>query len=163
MRKILVTAAVALVSLLVGIGGTLGVTQWLFHAPPAAGNAQAAIRKPEKPVIKPTFFASLADVTVSIPPQPGLPATSYVVFSVKFATNDQAALVAFDEMQPVIKSAIITRLLNETTQSLQSQQSRTELMTGTLSIVNNILNKNLRYNPPNPFTAAYIANLVTQD
>lgn len=163
MRKILGMALVALVSLLIGSGGTFAIMTFLHHGASATAPAIAAKPKPVAPVVKPIYFASLSDVTVSIPPQPGTPATSYVVFSIKFSTTDQGALVAFEEMQPIIKSAIITRLLNETTQSLQSQQTRSELMVSALGIVNGIINKNLSYNPPNPFTAAYIANLVTQD
>jgi len=163
MRKILGMVVVAVVSLLIGSGATFGVMTFLHHGASATSPAVAAKPKPVPVVVKPTYFASLADITVSIPPQPGTPATSYVLFSIKFSTTDQGALVAFDELQPIIKSAIITRLLNETTQSLQSQQTRTELMASALGIVNGILAKNLNYNPPNPFTAAYIANLVTQD
>jgi flagellar basal body-associated protein FliL len=163
MLKILGIFVVAVVSLLIGSGGTFGVMTFLHHGASAAGSAGAPQPRLVAAVIKPTYFASLSDITVSIPPEPETPATSYVLFSIKFSTTDQGALVAFDELQPIIKSAIITRLLNETTQSLQSLQARTELMASALGIVNGILAKSLNYNPPNPFTAAYIANLVTQD
>lgn len=163
MRKILGMVVVAVVSLLIGSGGTFGIMTFLHHGASATAPVVPVKPKPVPVVVKPTLFASLSDITVSIPPQPGAPATSYVLFSIKFSTTDQGALVAFDEMQPIIKSAIITRLLNETTQSLQNQQTRNDLMVSALNIVNGILAKNLSYNPPNPFTAAYIANLVTQD
>jgi flagellar basal body-associated protein FliL len=160
MAKILPIIAAAVVSLLVGISGTFGLMQVLHGAHPAASAAAAV---PPKPVVKTVYYASLSDVTVSVPPEPGQPATSYVLFSAKFATTDQSALLVFDEMQPVIKSSIITRLMNETTQSLQSQQTRNDLMASCLNIVNYVLNKNGGFTPPNPFTAAYIANLVTQE
>lgn len=164
MKKFLPLVLTALIALLAGGGGAFGVMKFMGagHGP-AAASAPAPKVEVKKKEEKKLLFASLSDVTVSVPPQPGTPATSYVNFSVKFSTDQQNALLVFEELQPIIKSAIITRLMNETTQSLQDQRSRVDLTRSCLTIVNTIMSRDGSFSPANPFAAAYITNLVTQD
>lgn len=165
MKKFLPIVVTALIALLVGAGGAFGVMKFMggsaSHGPAVASAApKVDVKKKEE---KKLLFATLADVTVSVPPQPGAAATSYVNFSVKFSTDQQNALLVFEELQPIIKSAIITRLMNETTQSLQDQRSRVDLTRSCLTIVNTVMSRDGSFTPANPFSAAYITNLVTQD
>ncbi len=83
MLKILLIAGAILLALVVGVGGTLGVMQLTHHQPAVAAVAvPVAPLAPPKPVVKPLYFATLSDITVSIPPQAGAAASSYVDFSV---------------------------------------------------------------------------------
>jgi flagellar basal body-associated protein FliL len=159
MVKILLIVLIAILAIAATIGGTLGVTEYLHHASPTVASGAA----PKPPAPKPVYFATLTDVTVSIPPETGAAATSYLEFSVQFASNDQNSLVTFEELQPIIKAAVITLLMNETSQSLQDPQTRVDLTKGCLHIANEVLDRNASYSPPNPFNSAYITNLVVQD
>jgi flagellar basal body-associated protein FliL len=159
MVKALLVVLIVILAIAAGIGGTLGVTDYLHHVTSTVASGQAP--KPHPP--KTIYFATLNDVTVSIPPESGAAATSYVEFSVQLSTFDQNALMTFEELQPIIKSAIITLLMNETSQSLQDPQTRVDLTKGCLHIANDVLDRNASYSPANPFGSAYITNLVVQD
>jgi flagellar basal body-associated protein FliL len=158
MLKALLIVLVALFAVIASVGGTLGAMQYLHHPDSVTPSADSV-----KPPTKPIYFATLSDITVSIPPQSDTAATSYVEFSVQLSTYDQSALVYFEEMEPIIKSAVIALLMNETSQSLQDPQTRVDLSKGCLHIANDVLARNASYTPANPFTAAYITNLVVQD
>jgi flagellar basal body-associated protein FliL len=158
MMKTVLLVLLVLFAVAASIGGTFGAMEYMHHM----GPTMAANDPPPKPP-KLLYFATLSDITVSIPPENGTAATSYVEFSVQLSTYDQNALVTFEELQPIIKSAVITLLMNETSQSLQDPQTRVDLSKGCLHIANDVLTRNASYNPPNPFTAAYITNLVVQD
>jgi flagellar basal body-associated protein FliL len=159
MLKILLIVLIAILAVAASVGGTLGVTEYLHHPNPTVASGQP----PKPPPPKPLYFATLSDVTVSIPPETGAAATSYVDFSVQLSTYDQNALVPFEELQPIIKSAVITLLMNETSQSLQDPQTRVDLTKGCLHIANEVLDRNASYSPVDPFGSAYITNLVVQD
>jgi len=165
MKKFLPMVVTVLIALLAGGGAAFGVMKFMggaTHGPAAAsGGAPKVAAKKEE--VKKLLFASLSDLTVSVPPQPGAAATSYVNVSIKFSTEQQNALLVFEELQPIIKAAIITRLMNETTQSLQDQRSRVDLTKSALTIVNTVMSRDGSFSPPNPFAAAFITNLVTQD
>jgi flagellar basal body-associated protein FliL len=148
-------AAVVAVSLL-GAGGTFAAMHFLHLG--SQKPAQKAVVLPPKPIL----FADLSGLVVSISPQTGQPPTSYVQFGIQFATTDPNALTSFDAVQPIIKSAIINLLLNETSAQLQDPTTRTTLTTSSLAIANSILLKN-GYAAPAPFTAGYITDLVVQD
>jgi len=170
MKKLLPYLLTILIAVLAGGGSAIGVMKVMgggsgIKAAEMGGGHGAAPAKHEakKADVKKIYFADLSDITVSVPPQPGAAATSYVSFSVKFSTEDQSALLAFAELQPIIKSAIITRLMNETTQSLQDQRNRVDLSKSCLTIVNTVMARDGSFSSPNPFNAAYITNLVTQD
>jgi flagellar basal body-associated protein FliL len=155
---ILKFAGTAIVAAGIGAGATFGVLQVTGHKATAA-----AIAKPAAAPPKPVYFADLSDITVSIAPDTGQPATSYLEFGIQFATGDQNALTTFDELQPIIKSDIINLLMNETSHALQDPQTRADLIKSCLDISNNVLARNANYAPPPPFSAAYITNLVVQD
>jgi flagellar basal body-associated protein FliL len=156
--KILLIVLLVVFAVAASVGGTFGAMEYMHHAAIPAASADSP-----KPVAKALYFATLSDITVSIPPENGTAATSYVEFSVQLSTYDQNALVTFEELQPIIKSAVITLLMNETSQSLQDPATRVDLTKGCLHIANDVLSRNASYSPANPFTAAYITNLVVQD
>jgi flagellar basal body-associated protein FliL len=158
MLKTLLVILLVFVAMAMSVGGTLGAMQYLHHA----GNVTSSTEV-MKPKPKAVYFATLSDITVSIPPESGTAATSYVEFSVQLSTNDQSALVTFEELQPIIKSSVITLLMNETSQTLQDPQTRVDLAKGCLHIANDVLDRNASFTPSKPFTAAYITNLVVQD
>ena len=159
MLKILVIVLGAILVIALSIGGTIGVIAYLHHPAPNVASGQP----PKPPPPKPIYFANLSDVTVSIPPETGAAATSYVAFSVQLSTSDQNAMMTFEELQPIIKSAVITLLMNETSQSLQDPQTRVDLTKGCLHIANDVLARNASFTPSNPFSSAYITNLVVQN
>jgi flagellar basal body-associated protein FliL len=156
----LVVVVAAMVAILAGIGGTLGVQRYLLHP------ATASAAKPAHPVAqppKPIYFADLADVVVSVPPQAGAQATSYVDFDMQFATNDAKAPVDFSALQPIIKAEIVNLVMNQTSAALQEPATRAGLIQQCLAIANNVLAKDAIPNTPPPFYAAYITSLVIQD
>ncbi len=157
MKKLLPLVIVGLVCLILGIGGTLVFVKLTGGSDIALAGAQ--VRTSPKPAPKKLFFATLTDMTVSIAPQAGVQASSFVNFS----THNHAAVVTFSEIEPIIKAALITRVMNETTDSLQYQKARAELTQGFLTIVNNLMQQDGGSAESTPFTAAYITNLLTQD
>ncbi len=166
--QILVIVGAVVLAAGAGIAGTLGMQKFLPHGiggavssiASAGPGAKKAAPAPAKP--QPLFFADLSDVVVSIPPQTGAPATSYVEFGIQFATHDQNAVTSFGTFQPIVKSEIINLLMNETSSALQDPQVRSGLIQNCLDIANGVMVKNTNSTTP-PFTAAYITNLVVQD
>jgi len=155
---ILKIGGVVVVTAVIGIGATIGVMSYLNH-----GSTSGPAKPPPPPPPKPTLFAVVDDITVSIPPDTGQPPTSYLQFGIQFGTTDPNALIVFAQLQPIIKSDIINLLLNETSHALQDPQARADLMKNSLDICNEVLSQKANYTPANPFNAAYITNLVTQD
>jgi flagellar basal body-associated protein FliL len=160
-------AAVAVVAVL-GAGGTFAAMHFMHSGGP---------KTPEKAVVlppKPLLFAVLSIPAVSISPEAGSPATSFVDFGIQFATTDPNALVSFTALQPIIQSAVINLLLSETSTQLQDPAVRTTLITNSLAVANSILLKNGYAPAPSsagvtadpaapPFSAGYITDLVVQD
>jgi flagellar basal body-associated protein FliL len=159
MAGFLKTALLIVVAAVAGAGATIGAQAFLPHATPAG----TADKLPPPPPPKPVLFADVSDITVSIPPDVGAPATSYLQFAVQFSTTDPNALTAFAQLQPIIKADIINLLMNENSHSLQDPATRADLLQSCLSISNNVLSQKADYTPANPFSAAYITNLVVQD
>jgi len=154
---ILAITGVAVVSIGVGIGGTLaGMHLW-------ANRAKTAAAAPPPLVPKPIYFADLSDVVVSLPPEADQPATSYVSFGIEFATTDQKAVAAFGNYQPIIKAGIISLLMAETGDALQQPQVRAELIHNCLDVANEVLKANDAAGATPPFGNAYITDLVIQD
>ena len=105
----------------------------------------------------------LDNVVVSIPADAGDPATSYVQFGIQFATTEPNAVTEFTSLQPIIKADVINLMMNETQKTLQDPAARVALTKSCLGISNSVLSASANYTPANPFTAAYITNLVVQD
>ncbi len=137
------------------LGGAGGFYAWftLHHKPP-----KVTVAAP-----KPILFAAVANVVVSVPDNTGDPPSAFVQFAVEFATTDPDALTAFAGVQPIIKSQIITLLMNETGASLQNAANRASLTQNCLKDANEVLAHSASYTAPRAFTAAYITNLVVQD
>jgi len=156
----LTLAGVVVVAVAAGIGGTLGVLRILPHGSPGA---PASANKIAAAASRQIYFADLSDITVSIPPQAGAPATSYVEFGIQFSTYDPNAVTRFTTLDPIIKAEIIDLLMSKTSTALQDQNVRSDLIQNCLNISNDVLVKNGAVNAPPPFNAAYITNLVIQN
>jgi flagellar basal body-associated protein FliL len=157
MSKKLVFIAGGVVLLLALAGG--GTFAFLtMSAKPAD---KSAVAKPVAP--KPIFFAALNDLVVSIPENAGDPPTSYAQLAIQFSTFDANAVTSFTALEPIIKSQIINVMLNQTGKSLTDPAARATLLKNCLDISNAALDKDANYTPPDPFTAAYITNLVVQN
>ncbi|GLR67538.1 hypothetical protein GCM10010909_22190 [Acidocella aquatica] len=154
LKKILIFGGIALA--VIGGGGG-GAVVYLHHG----GKTAAA-----KPVVvppKPILFAELDNVVVSIPADVGDPATSYVQFGIQFATTNPDAVTQFGALQPIIKADIINLMMNETQKTLQDPATRARLAKNCLGISNSVLSGSANFTPANPFSAAYITNLVVQE
>jgi flagellar basal body-associated protein FliL len=153
MKKIILIAVVAAVLLGGGIGGAF------FYI--SAHHAATAKKLPVPP--KPIYFAQLADLVVTVPADTGDSTSTYVQITLQFSSFDQDAVTDFGNLQPIIKSQIITLLMAKNAKSLMDPSTHDELTKTCLGIANQALNKSANYTPPNPFTAAYITNLVEQN
>jgi len=151
----LMVAALVVVAAAAGVGGTLGAMKFFGHGAKAATTAPL-------PLQKQISFVELSDIVVSIPPEQGAAATSYVQFALQFATHDPATLTSFAAFQPIIKSAIINLLMNQTSAALQDPKIRATLLAACLGVANDVLAKNTGRTTP-AFDAVYISNLVVQD
>ena len=152
MKKILLFAGIGVVVLGAAGGGFAYFT--LLHHKPAKAVAAAP---------KPILFATLPDIVVSIPDNTGDPPSAFVQFAVEFSTTDPKAVAAFGGVAPIIKSQIINLLMNETGAALQSPANRATLTKNCLNVADDVVAHSAGYIAPNPFTAAYITNLVVQD
>jgi len=155
MKKIILFGGIGIVVLLAGGGGAFAYLE--LNQKPAAPAKPVAL--PPKPIV----FAALPDLVVSIPDDAGDPPSSYVQLTLQFATTDPNAVTAFTNLQPIIKSQIISLLMNETGKTLADPAGRDTLTKNCLAISNTVLTKSAGYTPANPFSAAYITNLVVQN
>jgi flagellar basal body-associated protein FliL len=153
---ILAIAGGVVVAIGAGIGGTFAAMELLGHHEKAAA-------APAPVVPKMIYFADLPDIVVSLPPEPGQPATSYVDIGIQFATSDDKVLPNFTNYQPIIKADIINLLMAETGDALQQPQVRAALIQNCLDVVNNVLKANNAAGKMPPFNSAYITNLVIPD
>lgn len=157
MKKIIVIGGAVAALLVAGIGGTVGVMEFMPHHP--AANAAPAPPPPPKPIV----FAQLAGIIINAPADTSDPTSAMVQLDLQFATLDPNALTAFTALEPIIKSEIITLLMSQTVKSLQDPNARNALTQNCVNIVNGVLTHSANYTPANPFTAAYITNLVVQN
>jgi flagellar basal body-associated protein FliL len=153
MKKIILIAVVAVVLLGGGIGGTF------FYL--SMHHAKTASKLPPPP--KPIYFAQLADMVVTVPADTGDSTSTYVQITLQFSSFDTNAVTDFTNLQPIIKSQIIALLMSKTAKQLMDPSTHDDLTKSSLTITNQVLNKAANYTPPNPFTAAYITNLVEQN
>jgi flagellar basal body-associated protein FliL len=158
----LVMACVIILAIVAGAGVMLGVMHFLPMG--GADHAEAMAKTDNSAHPQSIFFAELPDVVVSIPPQAGAPATSYVQIGMQFSTHDHRAVDSFTTLQPIIKSQVINLLMSETSAALQDPATRALLVQNCLNIANGVLAKNAGgKSTDKPFDAAYITNLVVQD
>ena len=155
-----VTAGIVVVAIAAGAGAMFGAMHFLSMNRPAEAHSTPTRTDPAHP--KPIFFADLSDIVVSVPPQAGAPATSYVQIGMQFSTYDQRALANFTTFQPIIKSEVINLLMSETSAALQDPTTRAVLIQNCLDAANSVLAKDAG-STDKPFTAAYITNFVVQD
>ncbi len=157
MKKIILIGAGAAVLLAGGIGGTIAFLDMGHHA------KSAAAAKPAPPKPKPIYFSQLSDVVVTVPADQNNDGNAYIQFSVQFSTFNQTALTSFTSLEPIIKSQIINLLMTQTAKELVNPATHEALAKNCLAIANKVLNTSGQFTPPNPFTAAYITNIVEQD
>ncbi|MDE2458769.1 MAG: flagellar basal body-associated FliL family protein [Rhodospirillales bacterium] len=152
MKKIII-AGVAVLVLLGGAGGTFAYLHLHHHAGP-----------PKPPPPKPILFAELDSLVVSVPADSsGQSGQAYVQFSVEFASTNPAALTSFDALLPIIKAKTIDLLMTQNAKQLMDPSTHAALAKNCLAIANQVLGVSAAFTPPNPFTAAYITNIVEQD
>ena len=156
LTKIFVIGGVVAVLAAAGVAGTIEGMSILHHRAAAAAKTAAAAPKQ-------IYFSELPDVVVSVPTSSDDPTSAFVQFAVQFSTYDPNAGATFSALQPIIKSEIISLLMNQTGKSLQDPATRAALAQNSLAIANAVLARSANYTPANPFTAAYITNLVVQD
>ncbi|MDE1895788.1 MAG: flagellar basal body-associated FliL family protein [Rhodospirillales bacterium] len=154
MKKIIIGAIVALVLL----GGAGGAFVYLhMHKHHHAG-------PPKPPPPMPLLFAELDGLVVSVPADStGQSGQSYVQFSIEFASTNPAALTSFSALLPIIKAKTIDLLMTENAKQLMEPSTHAALAKNCLGIVNQVLDVSAGFTPPNPFSAAYITNIVEQD
>lgn len=155
MKKIILIAIAAVVLLGGGIGGTFAYLSMHRAA------VQAARHKPPAP--KPIYFAQLSDLVITVPADTGDSTSAFVQITIQFSSFDQNAVTVFGTLQPIIKSQVIEMLMSKTAKSIMDPTTHDDLSKACLTIANQVLNKAANYTPPNPFTAAYITNLVEQN
>ena len=155
MKKIIIICIGALVLIGAGIGGTFAFLSMRHHNASAANAAT--------PALKPIYFAQLADVVVSVPADSNSPPNTYIDITLQFSTFDQNAVTTFTNLQPIIKAQVINLLMAQTGKSFTDPSTHDALIKNCLDIANQVLNARANYTPPNPFTGAYITNLVEQE
>ena len=153
MKKIILIAVAAVVLLGGGIGGVFFYLS-MHHAKPAAAKL---------PPPRPIFFAELADMVVTVPADTDDTTATYVQITLQFSSFDTNAVTMFGNLQPIIKSQVIALLMGKTAKALMDPSTHDALTRSCLAIANQVLDKSASYTPPNPFTAAYITNLVEQN
>ncbi len=152
MKKIII-AAIAAVVLLGGAGGAFVYLHMHHHAGPP---------KPKPP--KPLLFADMDELVVSVPADStGQSSQSYVQFSIEFASTNPAAITSFGALLPIIKAKTIDLLMTENAKQLMDPSTHAALAKNCLGIANQVLDVSAGFTPPNPFSAAYITNIVEQD
>lgn len=151
MKKIILIAAGAVILL-----GSAGAGAYFYFAA-----QRPHIAKPAPP--KPIYFAQLGDLVVTVPADSGDSTTAFVQITLQFSSFDTNAVTEFTNLQPIIKSEIINMLMQQTAKSLMDPTTHDALLKTSLDITNKVLNKSANYTPPNPFTAAYITNIVEQN
>jgi flagellar basal body-associated protein FliL len=157
-KKIYIVISIVVIVATIGTGGTFAVLKFIPHKK-AGGTVASAVIVPTKPI----FFTDVMDVTVSIPPEQNASPTSFVQVGLQFSTYDPAAIVSYGELQPIIKAAIISILMTQTTSGLADSKARAALIKSCLDISNDVLEKNANLKAIPPFSAAYITNLVVQE
>ncbi|MDR3520784.1 MAG: flagellar basal body-associated FliL family protein [Acidocella sp.] len=157
-KKLYIVISIVVIVATGGIGGTFAAFKFISYKNAGSTVASAVIVPP-----KPIFFTDVMDVTVSIPPEQNAPPTSFVQVGLQFSTSDPEAIVSYGELQPIIKAAIISILMTQTTNALADPKARAVLIKSCLDISNNVLEKNSNFKAIPPFSAAYITNLVVQE
>jgi flagellar basal body-associated protein FliL len=155
MKKLIIIG----VAIVLVLGGG-GAAAYIFMLAP---HSKTTTGKPPPPKPKPLLFAEISDLVASIPPDTGQPVSSYMSMTIQFSTTDPAAQAAFGDIAPIIKAQIIDLMLGETGKTVSDPAARQALLAASLKAVNQALTQNTGFTPANPFTAAYITNLVVQN
>lgn len=152
MKKIILISLAAVLLLGGGIGGTFFYLSARHAAPGKA-----------PPPPKPIYFAQLSNLIVTVPADSSDSTPAYVQITLQFSSFDSKAVADFTNLEPIVKSQIISLLMQQTAKLLMDPAKHDALTTQCLAIANQVLNNSANYTPPNPFTAAYITNIVEQN
>lgn len=157
MKKIIIVAVAAIVLLCAAGGGAYFYFFKMKHHP----EHKAAVLPPPKPIL----FAQIDGLVVSVPSGGGDASTGqvFIQLSVQFATTDPKAIDSFNALQPIIQSEMVNLLMKQTAAQLMNPDTHNQLSLELLAIANSVLAQNQYFKPANPFTAAYITNIVQQD
>lgn len=169
MKKLII--AVVAVIILLGAGGG-GAYFYLFKM---KHPATTAVQPPPKPIV----FAQISNLVVSVPASAATPSSTgsgsnssgagntpnqvFIELSVQFATTDPKAVNSFNALLPIIQASMVSLLMKQTATQLMNPDTHAQLSHEFLDIANGVLEKNQYFKPANPFTAAYITNIVQQD
>lgn len=155
MKKIII-AIVALIVIfcVAGAGAYIYFVKMKYH------HEQSVAVAPQKPII----FAQISNLVVSVPEDSTNPTNQvFIQLSVQFATVDPKAVASFNDLLPIIQSEIVSMLMEKNAAELMNPNTHAKLSLEFLNIANNVLNNQQKFNPKNPFSAAYITNIVQQD
>lgn len=155
MKKIIIAVVVVLILLVIGGGGAY----YYFFKMKHHGEKTVSIPAP-----KPIIFAQISNLVVSVPTKADDTTDQvFIELSVQFATTDAKAVDSFNALLPIIQAEIVNLLMKQTAVQLMDPNTHAQLSNELLAIVNGVLAKNQYFKPANPFTAAYITNIVQQD
>lgn len=153
MKKIIII----LVAVLLVLGAAGGGAYFYFFK--MKHHAKTVTAPPPKPII----FAQLNNLVVSVPANSSTPPNQvFIQLSVQFATVDPKAVASFTDLLPIIQSEIVSLLMKKTAAQLMDPSTHNQLSLDLLGIANGVLNKQQDFKPKNPFSAAYITNIVQQ-
>lgn len=170
MKKIVI----ALVAVLILLGGGGGGAYFYFFK--MKHHETHATLSPPKPIV----FAQINDLVVSVLTATpaaagnggdasnssnvsGASNQAFIELSVQFATTDPKAIDSFNALLPIIQAETVNMLMKQSAEQLMNPDTHSKLSLALLAIANGVLDKNQNFTPPNPFTAAYITNIVQQD
>lgn len=153
MKKIIIV----LVAVLVVLGAAGGGAYFYFFK--MNHHEKTVTAPPPKPII----FAQLTNLVVSVPANSSNPSNqAFIQLSVQFSTVDPKAIDSFNNLLPIIQSEVVSLLMKKTAAQLMDPSTHNQLSLDLLSIANDVLNKKQDFKPKNPFSAAYITNIVQQ-
>lgn len=163
MKKVVIALIAVIVVLAAGGGGAYYYFFKMKH------HETHAAPPPPKPIM----FAQINNLVVSVPSVASSPSGSddsngpptqvYIQLSVQFSTTDPKAVDSFNTLLPIIQSEMVSLLMKKTAVDLMNPNTHAALNTAFLSIVNGVLAQNHSVPDKNPFSAAYITNIVQQD
>lgn len=155
MKKIIIALVAVLILLILGGGGAYYYFFKMRH------NTEKTVSLPPP---KPIMFAQIGNLVVSVPTSANDTSDQvFIELSVQFATTDTKAIASFNDLLPIIQAEMVNLLMKQTAVQLMNPNTHAQLSTEFLTIVNGVLSKAQDFHPVNPFTAAYITNIVQQN
>lgn len=155
MKKIIVSLVVfILISSLAGVGAYIYFFKMKHHHEKSISVVHQG----------PIMFAQMSNLVVSVPANSTNTTNQvFIELSVQFSTFDPNAVSSFNDLLPIIQSKIVSMLMEKNAVDLMNPNTHKSLSFDFLAIVNSVLDKQQNFKPKDPFSAAYITNIVQQD